>query len=170
MWNFRGSLATSAARSSLGNPNPIDVSSGEIETNTILPTRNLTWSRIRCSSLRGSEPATRRTSSAVTTPGHLLVDVGQAAPRSRRERTPYRTRSPPRSRRHEPTTHPRHGKTPAGRARISRHTGTTSPGRAHDRDHPPDGRLDRRAAHAPRRGGLPRGRAGPAGLRTHGRP
>src|SRR6266508_2728175 len=66
MWNFSGSLATSAARSSLGNANPIDASSGEIETKTSLPTRNLTWSRISRSSLRGSEPANRRTSSAMT--------------------------------------------------------------------------------------------------------
>src|SRR5215211_5317014 len=57
MWNFSGSLATSAARSSLGKANPIDRSSGEIETKTSLPTRKLTWSRISRSSLRGSDPA-----------------------------------------------------------------------------------------------------------------
>src|SRR6266540_4248610 len=68
MWNFSGSLATSAARSSLGKANPIDASSGEIETKTSLPTRNFTWSRTSRSSLRGSEPANRRTSSAVTMP------------------------------------------------------------------------------------------------------
>ena len=65
--NFPGPAATSAARSSLRKPKPIVVSSGEIETYAIRPTRNFTWSLIRCSSVRGSGAATARTSAAVIT-------------------------------------------------------------------------------------------------------
>jgi hypothetical protein len=66
--NLPGSAAIRASRSSLGNPNPIVVSSGDTDTYTIFPTRNFTYSRIRCSELRGSVTATARISSSVTTP------------------------------------------------------------------------------------------------------
>ena len=63
--NVSGRLATSAARSSLGKPKPSRSSSGETEAYTSRPTRNLTWSLMRCSLVRGSDIAIRRTSSRV---------------------------------------------------------------------------------------------------------
>ena len=56
---------TIAARSSLGKPNPIRSSSAETEAYTSLPTRNLVLPPIRCSVVRGSDIAIRRTSSRV---------------------------------------------------------------------------------------------------------
>jgi hypothetical protein len=67
--NLPGSLATSAARSSLPKPNPIRSSSAETDAYTILPTRNFVWSLMRCSDVRGSAIAIRRTSSRVATAG-----------------------------------------------------------------------------------------------------
>ena len=42
MRKVSGRAATSASRSSFGNPNPMSVSSGETEQNTMLRTRNFT--------------------------------------------------------------------------------------------------------------------------------
>ena len=67
--NLSGSLATSAARSSLGKPNPICSSSAETDAYTIAPTRNFVCSLIRCSEVRGSDIAIRRTSSRVAMAG-----------------------------------------------------------------------------------------------------
>ncbi len=71
--NRSGALATSAARSSLGKPNPIRSSSGETAAYTSLPTRNLMLSRIRCSVVRGSDIAIRRTSSTVAIAASLTL-------------------------------------------------------------------------------------------------
>ena len=67
--NLSGSLATSAARSSFGKPNPSRSSSAETDAYTILPTRNFVWSLMRCSVVRGSDIAIRRTSSRVAMAG-----------------------------------------------------------------------------------------------------
>lgn len=66
MQNLSGSDSTSAARRSLGKPKPMVCSSRENATHTIGPTLNFTRPWIRCSSVLGSESATRRTSAIVT--------------------------------------------------------------------------------------------------------
>src|SRR5487761_1363216 len=63
--NLSGSLATSAARSSFGKPNPSRSSSGDTAAYTIRPIRYFVWSRMRCSVVRGNDIAIRRTSSAL---------------------------------------------------------------------------------------------------------
>src|SRR6516165_7309519 len=73
--NLPGSLATSAARSSLGKPNPIRSSSAETEAYTSWRTRNLVLSPIRCSVVRGSDIAIRRTSSRVAIAGLQAEDA-----------------------------------------------------------------------------------------------
>src|SRR5262245_47454417 len=70
--NLSGSAGTIAARSSLGKPTPITVSSRENATNTMRPTRNLIWSRTTTSYDRGRVAVMRRTSSTVITCGTLV--------------------------------------------------------------------------------------------------
>src|SRR5581483_2232177 len=66
---------TSAARSSLGNPNPSRSSSGDTAAYTIRPMRYLVLSLARCSLVRGSAIAMRRTSSPSAISGHYIAGV-----------------------------------------------------------------------------------------------
>ena len=91
--NLSGSLATSAARSSFGKPNPIRSSSAETDAYTRAPTRNLVWSRIRCSEVRGSDIAIRRTSCRVATPGPPQR-LAEAEPARSADRTAASTMNP----------------------------------------------------------------------------
>src|ERR1700704_4675335 len=71
--NLLGLADTIAARSSLGKPTPITVSSRENATKTMRPTRNLMWSRTTTSYERGNEAVMRRTSSTVITSPTLVA-------------------------------------------------------------------------------------------------
>jgi len=71
--NLSGSAATIAARSSLGKPTPITVSSRENAAKTMRPTRNLIWSRTTTSYDLGNDAVMRRTSSTVITSPTLVA-------------------------------------------------------------------------------------------------
>src|SRR5258708_27387357 len=71
--NSAGSAATIAARSALGKPTPITVSSPENAAKTMRPTRNLIWSRTTTSYDLGNDAVMRRTSSTVITSPTLVA-------------------------------------------------------------------------------------------------
>src|SRR6476620_10326909 len=78
--NLSGSAATTAARSSLGKPTPITVSSRENATKTIRPTRNLIWSRTTTSYDLGRVEVMRRTSSTEITRTTLVRPSDKGSP------------------------------------------------------------------------------------------